>query len=114
MTYILGSRCKDGVVLIADTKITIDNGRRYEYEDKLITEFRDLLSVVIGFSGDKEPFTEFRMRLRPRVSELEEEFRKKNKISTDKINLMIIEITRSLKTHYNQLVYDVIAGMSSI
>ena len=79
MTYILGSCCKDGVVLVADTKITIDNGRRYEYQDKLIAEFRDLLSVVIGFSGNKEPFTEFRMRLRPRVSELEEEFRKKKK-----------------------------------
>jgi hypothetical protein len=99
-------------VLVADTKITVDNGRRYEYQDKLITEFQDLLSVVIGFSANKEPFTEFRMRLRPRISELEEEFHKKNKVSTDKINLMIIEIMRSLKTHYNNQTYDVIAGIT--
>jgi hypothetical protein len=30
MTYILGSRCKDGVVLVADTKITVDNGEENE------------------------------------------------------------------------------------
>ena len=38
VTYILGSRCKDGVVLVSDTKITVDGGARYEYEDKLTGE----------------------------------------------------------------------------
>ena len=61
MTYILGSRCKDGVVLVADTKITVDDGARYDYDDKITGDIR---GVLIGFSGNKEPFTEFGMRLR--------------------------------------------------
>jgi 20S proteasome alpha/beta subunit len=73
MTYILGSRCRDGVVLVGDTKITVDNGTGYEYEDKLIGEMKEVLSVIIGFSGNKEPFTEFRMRFRERSSEIEKE-----------------------------------------
>ena len=46
MTYILGTRCKDGVVLIADRKFTIDAGAGYEYDDKL---FGDLAGVIVGF-----------------------------------------------------------------
>ena len=36
MTYILGAKCEDGVVLIADRKITHPDGR-VEYQDKLST-----------------------------------------------------------------------------
>jgi 20S proteasome alpha/beta subunit len=77
MTYILGSRCKDGVVLVADTRFTVDDGTRYDHDDKLIREFPDLLSIIIGFSGSKEPFTDFRMRLRDRTSELKREYLEK-------------------------------------
>jgi 20S proteasome alpha/beta subunit len=35
MTYILGSRCKDGVVLISDRKVTLDFGDDFDYGDKL-------------------------------------------------------------------------------
>ena len=72
------SRCTDGVVLIADTKITVDGGARYEYEDKLTGEIR---GVITGFSGDKEPFTEFRMRLRAHRTERESKFAKKSKVA---------------------------------
>lgn len=73
MTYILGSRCKDGAVLVADKKITVNNGIGYEYEDKLIGQMKDVLSLIIGFSGNKEPFTEFQMRFRGRSPEIEKE-----------------------------------------
>lgn len=39
---------------------------------------KDVLSVIIGFSGNKEPFTEFQMRFRERSPEIEKEaFEKK-------------------------------------
>jgi 20S proteasome alpha/beta subunit len=60
MTYILGSRCKDGVVLVADRKLTYPEGSRYEYTDKLIA---DLSGVVIGFSGSLGTFEIFRTRI---------------------------------------------------
>ena len=47
MTYILGARCKDGVVLIADSKITNADGRT-EYQDKLS---RYYYPIVIGGAG---------------------------------------------------------------
>ena len=33
MTFILGSRRVDGVVMIADKKTTVDGGRGYEYRE---------------------------------------------------------------------------------
>ena len=42
MTYILGSHCKDGVVLVADKKFTVDGGSSYEYGDKLF-------GIIVGF-----------------------------------------------------------------
>jgi 20S proteasome alpha/beta subunit len=113
VTYILGSRCKDGVVLVADTKITVDEGARYEYDDKLIGEMKELLSVIIGFSGNKEPFTEFRMRLRQRAPEIEKEAREKKTISIDKINLIISEIMKSLEGRYHRMTYDIMTGISA-
>jgi 20S proteasome alpha/beta subunit len=57
MTFILGSRCKDGVVLIADRKVTIDGGEDYDESDKLFGEIRH---VIYGSSGDAGMFELFR------------------------------------------------------
>jgi 20S proteasome alpha/beta subunit len=57
MTFILGSRCKDGVVLIADRKITIGEGEDYDECDKLFGEIRH---VICGSSGDAGMFELFR------------------------------------------------------
>lgn len=61
MTYILGARCDDGVVMIADRRITIEGGRAYQYADKLIS---DLKNVTIGFSGSTGKFNRFRTKVR--------------------------------------------------
>ncbi|MGA9171359.1 MAG: hypothetical protein WCF03_02845 [Nitrososphaeraceae archaeon] len=112
MTYILGSRCKDGVVLVADTKITVDDGARYDYDDKITGDIR---GVLIGFSGNKEPFTEFGMRLRERAKELESNFNRKEKISIDRINLLIGGTMKSLEGHYGRnYIYDILAGISGM
>jgi 20S proteasome alpha/beta subunit len=111
VTYILGSRCKDGVVLVADTKLTVDGGANYDYDDKITGEIR---GVLTGFSGDKEPFTEFRMRLRERGAKLEKELHEQASLSTDKINLIISEIMKSLEGHYSRMfAYDILTGISA-
>ena len=50
MTYILGSRCRDGVVLISDRKFTIEEQGTYLYDDKLYAEIR---GVITGFAGTR-------------------------------------------------------------
>ncbi|MGB6533213.1 MAG: hypothetical protein WBF33_34415 [Candidatus Nitrosopolaris sp.] len=47
MTYILGAKCVDGVVLIADMKVTYPDGR-IEYQDKLS---RHYYPIVLGGAG---------------------------------------------------------------
>ena len=49
MTFILGARCMNGVVLVADRKITkFDDGLTFDYGDKL---FAELSHIVFGSSG---------------------------------------------------------------
>ncbi|MGB7952419.1 MAG: hypothetical protein WCF23_00435 [Candidatus Nitrosopolaris sp.] len=58
MTYILGSHCSDGVVLVADRKITFDNNT-VEYENKL---FMHYYPIVMGSSGSTVLFDKFRQQ----------------------------------------------------
>ena len=68
MTYILGAKCTDGVVLVSDTKFTYYNGNDEPYDDKITGETP---SVLTAFSGSREPFEEFRLRLREFVRKRE-------------------------------------------
>jgi 20S proteasome alpha/beta subunit len=56
LTYILGARCKDGIALVGDKKVSRGYGS-YEYEDKI---FSDVPNVVIGASGVVSLFDKFR------------------------------------------------------
>jgi 20S proteasome alpha/beta subunit len=53
MTFILGAKCTDGVVLIADKKITIECGADFDYTDKLHGVLRH---VIFGASGSPDTF----------------------------------------------------------
>jgi 20S proteasome alpha/beta subunit len=57
MTFILGCRCNDGVVLVADRKVTISGGEDYDECDKLFGEIRH---VIYGSSGDAGMFELFK------------------------------------------------------
>jgi 20S proteasome alpha/beta subunit len=57
MTFILGAHCSDGVVLVADRKVTIDDGA-VDYQNKL---FKHHLSpIVYGSSGSTFLFQRFK------------------------------------------------------
>ena len=55
MTCIIGRVCDDGIVLIADRKVTYENGN-VNSEDKI---FREYYPFVIGSSGYTTPFKNF-------------------------------------------------------
>lgn len=60
MTFILGSRCKDGVVIVADRKITSINeidSITFEYKEKI---FAILRHVIFASSGSTHTFELFR------------------------------------------------------
>lgn len=60
MTYILGSNCADGVVLVGDRKIVSGDGSSHEYGDKI---FRDVPFMVVGSSGISGLFEKFREKV---------------------------------------------------
>ncbi|HET7643065.1 MAG TPA: hypothetical protein VFK40_06125 [Nitrososphaeraceae archaeon] len=65
MTFILGARCSDRVVLVADRKITnLDEGITFEYGDKL---FAELSHIVFGSSGSTGIFELFRAKIRNHI-----------------------------------------------
>ena len=57
MTLILGAKCVDGVVMIADKKVTIDCGADFDYTNKL---HGVLKHVIFGASGSPDSFELFK------------------------------------------------------
>jgi len=108
MTYILGSMCSDGVVLIGDRKITLGDGTTHEYENKL---FMDTPWMVVGSSGTLGLFEKFRERLTLYLSTPEYD----NNVIT--LTTRIEGITRELNATYREVlegqVFDVLLGIKS-
>jgi 20S proteasome alpha/beta subunit len=106
MTYILGSKCPDGVVLVGDRKITLEGGAAHEYEDKL---FIVAPWMVVGSSGVSGLFEKFRDRLTEYI--MSPNYEPTFNILTIKIE----SITRDLNTTYRDVlqgeVFDVLLGV---
>jgi 20S proteasome alpha/beta subunit len=66
MTFIVISKCADGVVLVADRKITTicKDGLNFDYRKKLFAELRH---VVFGSSGSMGNYELFRGRVKSHV-----------------------------------------------
>lgn len=56
LTVVIGAKCLDGIVLVADRKLTRRHGKP-EYKEKI---FGDLEHVLIGYIGDVQMFDIFR------------------------------------------------------
>lgn len=107
MTFILGARCQDGIALVADTKFTVEAGSGNEFDWKIAGE---LHGVLTGFSGAREPFEEFRIRLREYRLQLE---KKEETVTADRVKMMIREIMKSLDSQYGkEYAFDLIVGIS--
>src|SRR5271165_4173531 len=66
MTFILGSRCSNGVLLLSDKRVTIGDGRRRILRDKL---FQNVDLVVWGAAGDLAFFEMFKDRVKMKMQE---------------------------------------------
>lgn len=62
MTCIIGGKCKDGVVLVADKKVTDPSTNTYEYMEKLFIFQKDdfYYPIVVGSSGAVPLFKKFK------------------------------------------------------
>lgn len=70
MTYILGAKCSDGVVLVGDTKVTIDDGADYTYSNKIFNPFN---TVVMGSAGISGLYKTFQNRIVTAVRDYNQE-----------------------------------------
>ncbi len=108
MTYILGSVCSDGVVLVSDRKVMLDYGAIHEFEDKLfqVTEW-----MIVGSSGISGLFEKFRTRLCAYMSSPNMEN------SVPAIADEIERITHGLNENYRGVLggenFDVLLGIKS-
>jgi proteasome subunit B (beta)-like protein len=105
MTFILGSRCKDGVVLVADRKVTLlHNEIGFDFDrDKL---YGILSHIILGSSGSTDSFELFRLYVSRTV--------RTSAIPLDDIVLKLCEVTHDINKKYDwryDTVFDVLVGM---
>lgn len=85
MTLILGARCIDGVVLVADKKITRTNelgSISFEYKRKLHGELRH---VIFGISGSTDTFEFFVDEIKERVNQGDVKLENVTNVISDKV-----------------------------
>ena len=123
MTLILGARCRDGAVLVADSKLTEDNsGLQFSYDNKTTGELQGILTA---FSGDRGTFQIFTTRVRDYVNTTARELRReafqkpvKGLIKTqfgptiDQLSLEIYDIQHDLHSKYRNYDFEVLMGIS--
>jgi len=106
LTYILGARCKDGVVLIGDRKVTLEGGTDFEYSDKI---FMDIPPIIVGSSGVAGLFDKFRRQVAKYVTTHREDR------DIDNFIAAIEDITRDLNVRYRERLrgnyFDVLIGI---
>jgi 20S proteasome alpha/beta subunit len=106
MTYVLGVRCANGVVLVADRKLTTNNGASFEFIDKI---HGDIRGVLWACSGDWGTFELFRCYIRDRSV-----VQTNPHITSDRFIIKLSEVTRQLfenyKYYYGQ--YEVLVAIS--
>lgn len=56
MTLIIGGNCQDGIVLVGDTKITVDNGTSYSYTKKIVSPSQEIIIASAGSTGFARTF----------------------------------------------------------
>lgn len=109
MTLIMGARCIDGVVLVADRKINSREESEPVYGDKITGEIREILT---GFSGDRGTFELFTNRLRSYAREMDEQI-KKRRTDIDEIIWHIHEIKMDFRNKPGRYKFELMVGISS-
>lgn len=100
MTYILGARCSDGVVLVGDTKVTVEEGADYAYAKKVS---RPLFNIVMGSSGIGGLYKDFQNRIVATVVRMEKEKEKYRPITTEEeFSVLVNKVIREMHEDYDE------------
>jgi 20S proteasome alpha/beta subunit len=101
MTYILGAKCVDGVALVGDTKVTIDEGADFAYEKKII---RPLKILALGSSGMSGIFEDFQNRIKAKMRKFAKELDEGELTITHSgdISILITKTIREMHDDYKE------------
>lgn len=119
MTYILGARCVDGVALVGDTKVTIEEGADYAYGKKITMP---LTNVVMGSSGIGGLYKEFQNRVVSAILHLEkmrtESTEEENYIppitTEEEFSVLVSRVIREMHRDYGEDRYLIINNLMII
>lgn len=114
LTYILGAKCKDGVVLVSDRKVSYRSGL-VEFQDKL---FQDVEFAITGSSGVAGLYDKFRTRITHAVMKMKAKSKKNNKPigSHDfiqKVEKIAFDLNSMYRKRDNRLYFDVLMGVKT-
>ncbi len=109
MTYILGAKCVDGVVLVSDTKVTIDEGADYAYSKKL---FKPFTSIVMGASGLSGLYMSFQDRMNLAIQNYEGTVSNVNQPA--QLSIIAEEVIRGMHNLYQEDRHLIINNLSVI
>lgn len=97
LTVIIGAKCSDGIVLIADRKLTNIFDESVRYDNKL---FGDLSHIVMGYTGAEKIFDIFRKYVVGEVI-----INRDNEIKPYTFTYLISKISQLVK-EFNQILYE--------
>lgn len=102
MTYILGARCKDGIVLVGDTKVTVEGGTDFTFDKKIMVE--PLNNIVMASAGSSGLYSEFQSRIRTAVRIIIEEHRIDHPSihSEDGFKVLVTQVIRDMHNNYGK------------
>jgi len=107
MTYILGAKCSDGVVLVGDTKLTIDEGADFEYSKKITFP---LTNLAMGAAGSGGLYKDFQNRIVTAVIRMQKE--KKGVVNTEEeFSTLVSKVIREMHNDYGQDRYMIINNL---
>ncbi len=104
MTYILGARCSDGVVLVGDTKVTIEQGADYTHSIKIT---KPVTNVVMGSAGIGGLYKDFQNRIISTIVSIEKIAKEKGEgnlvISTEEeFSVLVNKVIREMHKDYDE------------
>jgi len=106
MTFILGAKCVDGVVMVGDTKVIVGDGTNYSYAKKIVSPAS---TIVVGAAGASGLFDSFLSRMQSGVIEFTQTqaFAEKNnqityRLTTERMKVLVESVIRSMHRTYGE------------
>ena len=97
MTYVLGARCSDGVVLVADKKVTSDSGATVKFESKIFWD----TGIFIGYSGSDITNLNFRYDASQIIGRLKQT---EKQVEVQGLVRELEDVLRKINTRYGERV----------